>query len=102
MKNLNYRLGSTADLPGLKQLGIAAFSEFEEVLTEDNWQRLISGLNNEELLSKIFDQSTVFVCEADGQLAGVAYFISSGNPEGVFEKDWCYIRRVGVHPQFRG
>src|SRR5687768_9509011 len=98
MTDLNYRSGSIADLPDLKQLGVAAFSEFKEVLTEVNWQRLLTGLNNEELLSRIIGQSTVFICEAGGQLAGVAYFISSGNPEGFFEKDWCYIRRVGVHP----
>jgi ribosomal protein S18 acetylase RimI-like enzyme len=98
----NYRTGSLDDFAQLKELGILSFSQYRDVLTPDNWEMLRKGLENEDKLKNVIQKSTVFVCEAGDQIIGVAYFIPSGNPEGIFEKDWCYIRRVGVHPSYQG
>jgi ribosomal protein S18 acetylase RimI-like enzyme len=33
---------------------------------------------------------------------GVAFFVPHGNPAGFFSAEWCYIRRVGVRPEYQG
>lgn len=32
----------------------------------------------------------------------MAYLVSKGNPTDIFDKDWCYIRMVGVDPKYSG
>ena len=97
-----YRIGSVNDFEQLKQLGFLSYSEFQHVLTPENWQKLYDALHNDGKLKELISKSKVFVCEKKGQIVGAAFFVPSGNPEGIFEKEWCYIRRVGVHPKYRG
>jgi GNAT superfamily N-acetyltransferase len=50
-----------------------------------------------------FFSKTIFaVCENANELVGMAFLIPNGNPTTIFEKEWCYIRLVGVHPKFEG
>ena len=100
--NFHYRIGAVSDLEQLQRLGIGAYSEFKHVLAPESWNQLHAGLQNTALLKKIVENSTAFVCETAGEIAGVAYLVPSGNPEGVFQHDWSYIRRVGVDPRYRG
>lgn len=97
-----YREASASDFYQLKQLGNESYAEFSQVLTEDNWAKMNAFLESEETLKKLIDQSTVFVCERGSDLIGMIYLVSSGNPTELFEKNWSYIRYLGVDPAYRG
>lgn len=101
-KVVSYRRASVSDRAALQSLKVASYSEYESVLTPDNWDTLKGSLHNEEILSKLMDQSTVFVCEADKEIVGMAFIVPSGNPTPIFSGDWSHIRMVGVHPEYRG
>ena len=100
--SFNYRVGSINDFDQLKQLGYSSYSEFQKVLTPENWQKLSTGLENDEKHKELISKSKVLVCEDKGKIIGVGYLVPSGNPEGVFQEDWSFIRRVGVDPSYRG
>lgn len=97
-----YRKANSNDFDKLKTLGKESYSEFSRVLTKANWNKMKSFLDNDELLNKLINQSTVFVCEKESDLIGMIYLVPSGNPTELFEKDWSYIRFLGVNPKHRG
>jgi GNAT superfamily N-acetyltransferase len=100
---LQYRKGSIADLPALKELGLKAYGQFEKVLTPDNWKKFEAGLRNETVLAELISISTVFICETtDKSIIGMALLVPSGHPQGIFLAEWSCIRRVGVDPAYRG
>lgn len=99
---LHYRNGSEDDFEQLKQLGLVAYGQFQQVLSEESWEKLYNGLNDDEKLRSILSRSAIFVCEANDRIVGAAYLVPSGKAEGFFEKEWATIRRVGVDPEFRG
>jgi ribosomal protein S18 acetylase RimI-like enzyme len=100
---LNYRKGSMADLQELKELGLKAYGEFQEVLTPDNWEKLRAGLADENKLAELICISTVFICETpENKMIGMAILVPSGHPMGIFLAEWSCIRRVGVDPAYRG
>jgi ribosomal protein S18 acetylase RimI-like enzyme len=101
-ENLVYRTGSTDDVKQLKELSIASYGQYADVLTPENWLRLNTNLNNEEILSDLISKSYSFVCVDGDKIVGMAYLLPSGNPTDIFEKDWSYIRMVGVHPDYAG
>jgi ribosomal protein S18 acetylase RimI-like enzyme len=59
-------------------------------------------LHDKEAFKLLIEKATVFICEEKGKLTGMAYLIPSGNPTTIYQSDWCYIRMVGVNPQYRG
>ncbi len=60
------------------------------------------NLNNEEMLTSLLNKSTCFVARNGYQIVGMAFLLPSGNPVDVYEAEWCSIRLVAVHPDFRG
>jgi ribosomal protein S18 acetylase RimI-like enzyme len=48
------------------------------------------------------ESSASFICEADGELVGMAFLVSKGNPNDIFEAGWSYVRMVGVNPKYAG
>ena len=99
---LAYRNGTEEDTAALQALGKVSYSEFSQVLTDDNWAKMNAFLESEETLKKLIDQSTVFVCERGSDLIGMIYLVPSGNPTNLFKANWSYIRYLGVNPTYRG
>lgn len=97
-----YRKGSIEDFESLKKLGLIAYSEYLTILDTDNSKKLEEILNNDENLTKLISNSTVFICEIDNEIAGAVYFFSNGNPTELYKEDWCYFRSLGVNPKYRG
>lgn len=97
-----FRSGTNQDKYKLQQLGLKAYEQFKEVLTEENWNKMYGFLIAENSYTNLLDISKCFVCESDGYLIGMAYLIPNGNPTEIFEQDWSYIRMVGVDPSFAG
>ena len=102
MPHLHYLQTSIAEPQQLMQLGIDAYAEFSEVLTPYNWADFHSRLIDVGGLQELLENAVVFVCTDGDRIVGVAYFMPSGNPSPIFQADWCYIRKVGVHPEYRG
>jgi ribosomal protein S18 acetylase RimI-like enzyme len=90
------------DAEQLQELGIAAYSQFQEVLTPDNWSILNGSLQNREKFTDILKIAKCFVCTDKDRIIGVAYLVPSGHPTELFKADWSYIRMVGVDPKYRG
>lgn len=100
---LIYRKGAIDDLAALKKLGINAYGQYAEVLSEEHWKTFSESLHDENELAWLIHKATVFVCETSNKkIVGMVYFIPSGNPTEVFPKDWSCIRRLGVDVSFRG
>lgn len=97
-----YRLGSLSDLAGLKQLGKQSYIEFSEVLSGEHWEKMFIFLDDEEVLKGLIERSTVFICEDQGQIVGMVFFVPSGQAEGRYKKEWSVIRYLGVNPSYRG
>jgi len=97
-----YRIGHTSDLPGLMALGQAAYGQYAPVLTPDNFAILYATLHNENLYTELVNKAYTFVSEYNGALAGMAFLLPSGHPNDIYDKDWCCIRMVGVHPAMAG
>ncbi|MEM6807228.1 MAG: GNAT family N-acetyltransferase, partial [Bacteroidota bacterium] len=71
-------------------------------LTSENWEQFHKNLAAEDAYIHILKIAKCFVCEADDEIIGVAYFVPSGNPTEIFDASWSYLRMIGVHPDYRG
>ena len=97
-----FRDANADDKEQLKELAIISYSQFEKVLTGENWSLLYENLKSENSYSNILAIAKCFVCEIENKIIGVAYIVPSGNPTEIFELNWSYIRMVGVNPAYRG
>jgi ribosomal protein S18 acetylase RimI-like enzyme len=102
ISNLEFRIGTIDDFEELKRIGEISFGKYKTVLTPENWQKLSDGIQNNDRLRALISISKIFVCEFEKKMIGAAYLVPNGHPEGVFEKGWAVIRRVGVDPAFEG
>src|SRR5688500_722086 len=101
-QQLTYRTATENDFAQLKALGNLSYAQFKNVLSEDGWRKMHFNLNDDEAILQLIRISTVFSCFSNGKMVGMAYFIPSGNPWRFYEKEWSYIRMIGVDPEFRG
>lgn len=90
------------DINELRTLGLVSFGQFKEVLTPANWERLHQTLSDRNTYLELLNKSRAFVCLIENKIVGAAYFISSGNATEIYLPEWCYIRMVGVNPDFFG
>lgn len=99
-KDLQYREANVNDLEGLHQLGKISYTEFSNVLSSENWNRLSTILESKENVLNLIEIGKVFICEIDLDIVGMIYFIPNGNPTELYESYWCYIRFLGVDPKY--
>lgn len=97
-----YREGTLNDIDELQQLGIIAYSQFQNDLTTENWNTFNSNLQDKQKFIDIIKIAKCFVCVLNNEIIGVAYIIPSGNPTNLFQSDWSYIRMVAVNPKYQG
>ncbi len=102
MEEFIYRTATTSDLKQLQQLGLISYGQFQSVIGNDNWEKMKARHNDDSTYLNLLKIARCFVCEADQVIIGMAFLIPNGNPTAIFEKDWCYIRLVGVHPNYEG
>lgn len=100
--NLIYREGLISKKESLKQLGILSYNQFSRILLPADWDTMERFLHNDKMWTQLVNNSTIFVCEDNGKLIGMAYLVPSGNPTHIYPADWSYVRMVGVHPEYRG
>lgn len=102
MDILNYRLALPADTAAIRQVSILSYGQFDAVLAPEHWEKMKQSMSDPAKLDSLMNTSTTFVCDAGHELAGVVFLICSGNPDDIYPADWAYIRRLGVHPGYRG
>lgn len=100
--NLSYRIGTINDIDQLQELAIIANGQFQSVFTPDNWEIFNGNLQDRQKLIDVLKIAKCFICLDSDKIIGVAYIIPSGNPTDLFKTDWSYIRKVAVHPKYRG
>jgi ribosomal protein S18 acetylase RimI-like enzyme len=102
VKILQYSKGSIIDKEPLLNLALTAFGQFSDVLTPENWSTMKSNITNNAKFTDLLEKASIHICKADDDIVGVAYLMPHGNPTALFDTSWCYIRMVGVHPDYRG
>lgn len=100
---MKIRQGHISDLSQIKTLAMTTWQQFENVLTEENWKTMSSGLRKDELYRDLLTNAQSFVCENEaGHIIGMSFLVSSGNPTDIFNSEQCYIRFVTVSEQYKG
>lgn len=100
--DFTFRPGNIHDLVQLRDLALISYSEFSNILTIDNWNKMATNLSDESKIRELINTAKVYVCAHRGQIVGMAYLVPHGNPTNIYPMDWCYIRLLGVHPEYRG
>lgn len=102
MQEHTFRDATIADIEELKMLGLNSFGQHKSQLTEENWEKLKAYLTGENTYPELLGKSRGFICVHKNAIVGMAFFLSSGNPTEVFQKDWSYMRMVGVNTAYGG
>lgn len=100
--NFLYRHGSDKDRTQVKELGKLSYGGYFDQLTPDNRKLMEQVLDNDERLTDLLQKSTLYVCEMQDRIIGMAYLMPSGNPNQIYDTSWSHIRMVGVDPEFQG
>jgi N-acetylglutamate synthase-like GNAT family acetyltransferase len=98
---MKYREGNSDDVAELQKLALISYGQFQNTLTEENWNKLRAHITNENLFPHLVETSKGFVCEHENEIVGMAFLVPKGNPTKIFEEGWSYIRMVGVDPKIR-
>jgi GNAT superfamily N-acetyltransferase len=102
MEEFIYRHGNTTDLEQIKDLTWHAYSQFRNILSEENILVWKINMTDEKTYENLFETAASFVCEYESKIIGSAFLIPHGNPFKWFDANCCYIRLVAVHPDFGG
>lgn len=102
MDTLNYRRATASDAVAIRELSLASYGQFAAVLSPEHWAKMRQGLTDDAGLQLLMDTAVTFVCDTGSELVGVVFLVPSGNPTPIYPADWAYIRRLGVHPAYRG
>lgn len=79
-----------------------AYGQYADRLSPEGWEKMRTGINNDEMWIGLLERSKSFLCMDGDVIAGMAFLLPQGNPSDIYPAEWCYIRMVGVHPQYEG
>lgn len=97
-----YRKGTIADKDKLQVLGILSYSQHQQEMTPEYWNKFIAYISDPETFTSLINTSTCFICQYENEIIGMAFLVSNGHPTDMFEDNWSYIRMVGVNPSYGG
>lgn len=99
---LIYRKCELTDKHLLQELAILSYSQYKNEMSANNWHKYSSNISKPKTFDDLLASSTGFLCEHVGEIVGMAFLVSRGNPTDMFKRDWSYIRMLGVHPKYQG
>ncbi len=100
---MNFRKGNKTDLIQLKELGVKSWTQFKQNLDEDSWLDMHQTLVSLDTYSELLEKSECMVCENEARdIIGMAFLVPKGNPNEIYEENWCQLRFVSVDPDYRG
>jgi ribosomal protein S18 acetylase RimI-like enzyme len=102
MQEFIYRAGATDDIEKIVRLGINSYGQFKDQLSDTNWKKLEAYLLDKNTYPELLGKSKCFVCACEDEILGMAFLVPSGNPTDIFQKDWSYLRMVGVNAEYSG
>jgi ribosomal protein S18 acetylase RimI-like enzyme len=102
MQEFIYRAGATDDIEKIVRLGINSYGQFKDQLSDTNWKKLEAYLLDKNTYLELLGKSKCFVCACEDEILGMAFLVPSGNPTDIFQKDWSYLRMVGVNAEYSG
>ncbi|WP_177230576.1 GNAT family N-acetyltransferase [Chitinophaga sp. CF118] len=102
MNKLNYRKADIEDIDQIRALHVKAYGQFADVLSPDNWAKMLDNMEDLKSLRELMLKSFTYICEIDNKIVGAISLVPRGNPTDIFMKDWSYIRKLGVDPEYRG
>jgi ribosomal protein S18 acetylase RimI-like enzyme len=102
LNNLTFRSPVPEDKQRLQALGLTAYGQYKEMLTEENWKLMENILSDVNCYDPLLEHAKGFVCEHEDTIIGMAFLMPKGHPTSLFEREWSYIRLVGVDPLFSG
>jgi GNAT superfamily N-acetyltransferase len=101
-KNYKFGVGNSSDIEQIKNITWLAYSQFKNMLSEENMLAWENSITNVITYKDLFEIATCFVCKYENKVIGSAFLIPRGNPFKWFDAACCYIRLVAVHPDFEG
>ncbi len=100
---MNFRIGNHNDLEQLRELGVKSWKQYRNELTVENWKKLFMIIDNLDTYSNLLEKSECLICENNiKEIIGMAFLVPQGNPDEIYESDWCHLRFVSVNPEYRG
>ncbi len=100
---LTIRQGNIQDLQQIKELAILEWTQFKNVLTLENWEKLYNTLADDKTYADLLIQSDSFICENDeNEIIGFGFLVSSGNPTDIYNDKQSYIRFITVSKKYSG
>ena len=100
---MKFRSGTPTDAQAIERLILGTWQQFEKDLTPENWNQLSTILTRENTYASLLKEATSFVCENEkGDIIGVGFLVSRGNPTDIYTTEQCYIRMVTVSDAYKG
>lgn len=100
---MKIRQGNLQDLKQIKELAIKEWTQFKNVLTPENWEKLYHSLTNDKTYPDLLKQSDSFVYENDkNEIIAFAFLVPSGNPTDIYNNQQSYIRFVTASQNYSG
>ncbi len=86
----------------LAEIGLRSYGIHFDKLSPEAVQAMKTNITSDDTWALINKTSTGFICRNGEKTVAMSFLIGSGNPWRFFETDWCYIRMLGVLPEYRG
>ncbi len=102
LSGFTFRDAVMDDKPQLQALGLAAYRQHRLALGEENWQKMEHILSLANHYDPLLEYAKGVLCEEGDRVIGMAFLMPHGHPTALFEKEWSYIRMVGVDPAYSG
>jgi len=90
-----------AELDVVRELTLAAYGEYEQLLQPAAWAQMRAGLERVATLAET-GEMLVAVDESDKPVGSVTYFAPGHDQTDLFPVEWAHIRLLAVHPEARG
>lgn len=98
---LIYTTGTIADAEQLSALRVLSYGVFEKTLGNE-WKTMKSNMEDIQALQHLINTAQTFICKDEESMVGMIFLVPSGNPTSIYTTDQCYIRLLGVHPDYNG
>ncbi|MDJ0593179.1 MAG: GNAT family N-acetyltransferase [Pleurocapsa sp. MO_226.B13] len=83
-----------------KLISVAAYQEYSDRLTAENWQKMKQSLVN---VAKTANDADFILAEAENEIVGaIAYYPPGKSNPRFFAPNWASLRLLAVTPNYRG
>lgn len=99
-KIILFRDATKTDFSAIACLAVAAYQEYRDRLTEDNWLKMRQSLSN---VSKTAIDADFILAEVENKIVGaIAYYPPGKSNPKLFDPNWSSLRLLAVAQNYRG